>query len=128
MMPTYDDLLDEVQVLRQRLAELAEPDAATKLAISLRLTGSEAKVLAILLSRDIATKDAIYTLAFQHDNGDGPVEKIIDVFICKIRKKARLGGWPGQITTIWGKGYQMSPEMRTWLNGLMNPQPEAMAA
>lgn len=128
MMPTYDDLLDEVQVLRQRLAELAEPDTAAKLAASLRLSPAEARVLAIILSRDIALKDAIYTLAFQHDNGDGPVEKIIDVFICKIRKKARLGGWPGQITTIWGKGYQMSPEMRTWLEGLMNPQPEAMAA
>lgn len=128
MMPTYDDLLDEVQVLRQRLADLTEPDTAAKLAFSLRLTMTEAKVLAILLARDIALKDAIYALAFQHDNGDGPIEKIVDVFICKIRKKARLGGWPGQIVTIWGKGYQMSPEMRVWLEGMMNPQPEALAA
>jgi len=31
--------------------------------------------------------------------------KIIDVFICKLRKKLSLAGADGLIGTVWGRGY-----------------------
>jgi len=36
---------------------------------------------------------------------DEPEIKIIDVFICKLRKKLAQAGADGLIGTIWGRGY-----------------------
>ena len=37
---------------------------------------------------------------------DEPANKIIDVFICKLRKKlANASGGKNYIETIWGRGY-----------------------
>ena len=33
--------------------------------------------------------------------------KIIDVFICKLRKKLTAAGADGLIGTVWGRGYTM---------------------
>jgi two-component system cell cycle response regulator CtrA len=33
--------------------------------------------------------------------------KIIDVFICKLRKKLASAGADGLIGTVWGRGYTM---------------------
>ncbi len=39
---------------------------------------------------------------------DEPDQKIIDVFICKVRKKlASLSGGKNYIETIWGRGYAL---------------------
>jgi two-component system cell cycle response regulator CtrA len=39
---------------------------------------------------------------------DEPELKIIDVFICKVRKKLAEAGAPKLIETVWGRGYRMS--------------------
>jgi hypothetical protein len=36
---------------------------------------------------------------------DEPEVKIIDVFVCKIRKKLARAGLDGIIGTVWGRGY-----------------------
>jgi len=37
---------------------------------------------------------------------DEPLFKIIDVFICKVRKKlANASGGKNYIETVWGRGY-----------------------
>ena len=36
-----------------------------------------------------------------------PVSKIIDVFVCKLRKKLAKAGADGIIGTIWGRGYMI---------------------
>jgi two-component system cell cycle response regulator CtrA len=39
---------------------------------------------------------------------DEPEQKIIDVFICKLRKKlANASGGKDYIETIWGRGYRL---------------------
>src|SRR5260221_9358630 len=45
---------------------------------------------------------------------DEPEVKIIDVFVCKLRKKLALAGADNKIGAIWGRGY-------------MNPEPTAPA-
>lgn len=39
--------------------------------------------------------------------------KIIDVFICKLRAKLRPHGL--EIATIWGRGYELTPDARARL-------------
>ena len=41
---------------------------------------------------------------------DEPELKIIDVFICKLRKKlADASGGKSYIETVWGRGYALRP-------------------
>jgi DNA-binding response OmpR family regulator len=71
------------------------------------LTNRERRVLDLLKSRPeqcfprSAIMNALY---FDKPDGDWPDPKIIDVFICKMRRK--LEGTPHDVRTIWGRGYQ----------------------
>ncbi|MBR0645103.1 response regulator transcription factor [Roseomonas hellenica] len=73
----------------------------------LRLTGKEYDVLELLVRR----KDTVLTKAAFLDHlyggADGPEAKIIDVFICKLRRKLGQTGAGDLIGTVWGQGYTL---------------------
>jgi two-component system cell cycle response regulator CtrA len=76
--------------------------------IAIHLTPSEYKMLELLSLRKntVLTKEAC--LNHLYNGLSEPEIKIIDVFICKLRKKiaAASGGDP-QIETVWGGGYML---------------------
>ena len=53
----------------------------------------------------VLTKEAF--LNHLYGGMDEPEMKIIDVFICKLRKKLALAGAANLIGTVWGRGYMM---------------------
>ncbi|MBS0561434.1 MAG: response regulator transcription factor [Proteobacteria bacterium] len=69
------------------------------------LTGKEYSILELLLLRKgiVLTKEAF--LNHLYGGMDEPEMKIIDVFICKLRKKLAVAGAPNLIGTVWGRGY-----------------------
>jgi len=69
------------------------------------LTGKEYQVLELLVMRKgiVLTKEAF--LNHLYGGIDEPEIKIIDVFICKLRKKLTHAGGPSLIGTVWGRGY-----------------------
>ncbi|WP_282761319.1 response regulator transcription factor [Komagataeibacter saccharivorans] len=69
------------------------------------LTGKEYVILELLLLRKgmVLTKDAF--LNHLYGGMDEPEMKIIDVFICKLRKKLQAAGGGQLISTVWGQGY-----------------------
>ena len=69
------------------------------------LTGTETIVLRELITRypDIASKERIHHTMYAMDRDGGALEKIVDVMICKLRKKISPLGI--EITTSWGRGY-----------------------
>jgi two-component system cell cycle response regulator CtrA len=70
----------------------------------LHLTGKEYAVLELLLRKGVVlTKEAF--LNHLYGGIDEPEVKIIDVFICKLRKKLALAGAEELIGTVWGRGY-----------------------
>jgi two-component system cell cycle response regulator CtrA len=71
------------------------------------LTGKEYAILELLVLRKgmVLTKEAF--LNHLYGGMDEPEMKIIDVFICKLRKKLARGGAPHLISTIWGRGYMI---------------------
>ena len=72
----------------------------------LPLTGSEYAVLEFLMTRAgrCVTKEMI--LDHCYGGMDEPEQKIVDVFVCKLRKKLRDAGGPQDfIETVWGRGY-----------------------
>lgn len=71
------------------------------------LTGKEYQLLELLAIRLGTTVDK--AMALMHLYGDNqPEGKIIDVFICKIRKKIEgVAGEIEYIETVWGKGFRL---------------------
>ena len=71
------------------------------------LTSKEYAILELLVMRRgiVLTKDAF--LNHLYGGIDEPEIKIIDVFVCKLRKKLTNSGLPGLIETIWGRGYMI---------------------
>ena len=71
----------------------------------IRLTGKEFAILELLVMRkgQVLTKDAF--LNHLYGGMDEPEMKIIDVFICKLRKKLQAAGAGNLIGTAWGRGY-----------------------
>jgi two-component system cell cycle response regulator CtrA len=53
----------------------------------------------------VLTKEAF--LNHLYGGMDEPEMKIIDVFICKLRKKLALAGAENLIGTVWGRGYMI---------------------
>ena len=70
------------------------------------LTGKEYQMLELLSLRKGMTLTKEMFLTHLYGGMDEPELKIIDVFICKLRKKlANASGGKNYIETIWGRGY-----------------------
>lgn len=72
---------------------------------AVHLTSKEYAILELLVLRKgmALTKEAF--LNHLYGGMDEPEIKIIDVFICKLRKKLAQAGADGLIGTIWARGY-----------------------
>ena len=72
----------------------------------LRLTGKEFDILELLSLRKGTTVTKEMFLNHLYEGEDEPELKIIDVFICKLRKKvSQVTGGEHYIKTVWGRGY-----------------------
>ena len=103
-------LTEEVQRLRSMLAKLSEtPDAPPRF----RLTKHEAAIFSVLMAANGSkTQEQLLAGAYADSFGtdDEPEIKIIDVFVCKLRKKLKPHGV--FIETLWGQGYVVPPESK----------------
>lgn len=99
-------------MLRERIA-LLEREIGLRNAIPLvfALTGSEAKVLSMLVQRGFASKEQLLIACTNDVTGNKvPEIKIVDVYICKIRRKLEKFGIV--IETAWGRGYNLDADNR----------------
>lgn len=113
-------LQDEVRVLQQQLGHrIAIPTC-------LRLTVTEQRLLARLYASDEANKEQLLdAVVGDRLDIDAPEIKIVDVFICKIRRK--LTGWGIEILTLWGRGYTLPATSRARLAELMAAEHAALS-
>ena len=73
---------------------------------AIHLTGKEYQMLELLSLRKGTTLTKEMFLNHLYGGMDEPELKIIDVFICKLRKKLSLAtGGDSHIETVWGRGY-----------------------
>ena len=95
-----------------------------------QLTGKEFAILELMVLRKgmvLTIKEAF--LNHLYGGMDEPELKIIDVFICKLRKKLAQSGADNLIETVWGRGYMIrephtDPTFPTPVTTAV-PQPEA---
>ncbi|RMC30982.1 response regulator transcription factor CtrA [Paracoccus alkanivorans] len=73
-----------------------------------KLTGKEYQIVELLALRKGTTLTKEMFLNHLYGGMDEPELKIIDVFICKLRKKLfEALGYDSPIETVWGRGYVM---------------------
>jgi two-component system cell cycle response regulator CtrA len=109
-----DELVARIHALVRRSKGLAESvvtvgDIAVNLSTRrvsvsgepIYLTGKEFQMMELLALRKGMTLSKEQFLNHVYGGMDEPELKIIDVFMCKLRKKLP----PGTITTVWGRGY-----------------------
>ncbi|MBF0095207.1 MAG: response regulator transcription factor, partial [Alphaproteobacteria bacterium] len=97
-----------------------EGRSASVKGVPLHLTGKEYGILELLSLRKGTTLTKEMFLNHLYGGIDEPEFKIIDVFICKLRKKLSVAtGGENYIETVWGRGYVLrdpgeaqSPEKR----------------
>jgi two-component system, cell cycle response regulator CtrA len=96
-------------VVTGRLAVNLEQKTVDIGGASLHLTSTEFRILELLSLRkgETLTKQFFLTHLYGDDDEE-PESKIIDVFICKLRKKiAAAADGKSYIETIWGRGYTL---------------------
>ena len=113
-----EELIARIQAVVRRTKGFAQPNLAvgplvlnlgsrevTVAGTSVHLTGKEYAILELLTLRKgvVMTKEAF--LNHLYGGMDEPEVKIIDVFICKLRKKLAQAGADNLIATVWGRGY-----------------------
>ena len=86
------------------------------------LTTQEAAIFGVLLSNR-APRKSTFMAALYSDGAydDEAEEKIIDVWICKIRKKLKPFGI--EIKTNWGESYEIPEASKVIVRELMNAAP-----
>ena len=82
------------------------------------LTGKEYQMLELLSLRKGTTLTKEMFLNHLYGGMDEPELKIIDVFICKLRKKlSNATGGDNYIETVWGRGYVLRDPSPSELDG-----------
>lgn len=105
-------LRSEVDSLRAHITVLEHALGLTFSApIEYRLTASEQRMLGALMRRALLTKEAALAALYTDSHRDPAEPKIVDVFICKMRKKLTPFGI--EIATAWGQGYRLTPESKS---------------
>lgn len=108
---------NENETLRERVAVLEKSlgmrfDAP----LCLGLAGSEAILFGVMMAREIMTKEAALVALYSDRLRDEPDQKIVDVFICKLRKKLKRFGLA--VETQWGRGYYFTAETKGRIRAL----------
>jgi two-component system cell cycle response regulator CtrA len=81
------------------------------------LTLREIQILETLMLRRRMVLSKENFISRLYPDGDSPGARVIDVFVCKLRRKLAAAGAPEIVHTVWGFGYTLE-----------DPAPSAIAA
>ena len=117
----------ENDLLRERIKQLeALLGRRDEVPLCLPLTRQEACLFGLMRKREVLTKEMAMSALYNHrPDSDGVDAKIIDVFVCKMRKKLKPLGI--EIETLWGRGYRITGPSKQRVTELLG-QSNAVAA
>lgn len=116
-------LQEENDELREKVRQLEELLAAGVLRIprEFGLTGTEETILGVLLSHEMGTVDQFLHALYYGRGDDSPGGNIVNVYICRLRKK--LGEYGIEIKTVWGRGYSLTKDSKAIIRQMFTPEP-----
>jgi two-component system cell cycle response regulator CtrA len=106
-------LRDRIEELEDALGINIEPW------FGLGLSRQESRLFAVLMKRDSVTREQGVAVICGADPDDRADPKIIDVLVCRLRRKLRPYGI--QIGTIWGQGHRIDPHSKENARALIRP-------
>lgn len=119
--------MSEIQRLRDRVEQLEDllgiGSAMTKqLSAAFGLTQCQAKMLGVLLSRSMATKDAMYFVLYgDRPESEQPLsESVIKKHFVKLRRRLEPKGV--RIDAIYGQGWKLANEHKAKIRGMISQQ------
>lgn len=120
-MSLRDDLIkkleEENEDLRARVRELEQQlGISVGPPLAFGLSRQEGVIFGLLVKNPLVTREFAMSTLYLHEQ-DMADDKILDVFICKVRRK--LQPWNIDILTKWGQGWFMPSESRVKARGLM---------
>lgn len=122
---TFQELREEVFRLRAILHMRGAMDDETALSVRYGFTKMEASVVAMLWRARGRVVERWFMWDTLWDTADPPQVKILDIFICKARKKMG-GALNDRIETVWGRGYRLTSLALAEMDALnIQPMPEA---
>ena len=107
----------ENENLRHRVSELEQLlGLRFEFPVHFGLSRSEGTIFGLLVKNPLVTKEMALSGLYLHKQDEAEI-KIVDVYVCKIRKK--LKAWDIQVETVWGQGYRLAPASRPIVEGIM---------
>ena len=103
-------LQEENAILREQVARLRKALSPLRSVAFFKLSKSEERIFSILLRQGYVSRSSILDFLYLERDEDEPYEKILDVFVCRLRKK--LGKYGISVQTVWGQGYALTKQMR----------------
>lgn len=106
-------------------------DAEFELGKIFKLTRLEAGMLMVLLRCENADKTRLHAVVEEQrnnrqlrpDKSDATDPKIVDVMICKLRKKLTLVSKEVEIKTNWGRGYYLTSQVKAKIHEILANTP-----
>ena len=102
--PVVEKLSAQISVLCRGYMEPVGSEALP----GVKLTPNERNLFALLearLGRAVSRGALLDAAAYHHGWDREPLPKVVDVYICHLRKKLADSGF--RIETVWGQGYRM---------------------
>lgn len=113
-------LADEVAYLKAQLA-----DTSIVFPARWHLSPSQTILMRCLLRRRLMTRDAAMALLYSGRAGDEPGDKIIDVFVARIRTAVRGDGI--KILNQHGSGYYLTDAMKARIRAVCDAENAGLA-
>lgn len=80
-------------------------------------TKNETVIFGLLLKNKLVRRESMMDALYDHKQDEAEI-KIVDVWVCKIRKKVKPYGI--DVATQWGQGYFLTAESRAIAQGLLD--------
>ena len=116
MATELERLREENDLLRLRVEELEGILLRQEVPFCIGLTRKQAQVLSVLMARPIASRPELMTALYSLAVEDPPADKIIDLFVMKLRRALAPHGVA--IRTRWGQGWFLTNEDKAKVRAL----------
>ena len=110
-----DQLREEVQSLKAVIADSLDSRTANPPSF---LSRSEAVIFSLLVERRLVTKSCVMAALYSASGRGNAGHKVIEVFLCKMRKKLAPHGI--SISTVCGRGWEMPESSKALARELMD--------
>lgn len=107
----------QIDELQHRIRVLEEiTGAALDAPLEFGLTRNEACILGLLTKNELVRRSSVMEALYMHKQDEAEI-KIVDVFVCHLRRKVKPFGIV--IDTVWGHGYSMPGASKAIVAGML---------